>query len=160
MTALSSLPIATILIRLFTIGLGVAIFIDQSGAREFLHLGAGDSVASPAPGDWFGLLAPAFFLYALWSASGVFISLRRGDSFSAAMVKGLNAIGAALMLGAFAAIVVQPSLEFLIGNGFREMRGVRFNLDIEHITLVTIGLVLVLLAREGRELKSSLDEII
>ena len=76
------------------------------------------------------------------------------------MVRGLNEIGGSLMLGAFAATVVQPSLTFLIGNGFREMRGVRFNLDVENLTLALVGLILILLAREGQKLKSKLDEFV
>jgi hypothetical protein len=76
------------------------------------------------------------------------------------MVRGLKEIGFNLMLGAFAAIVVQPSLIFLIGNGFREMRGVRFDLTIENLTLALVGLVLVLLARQGQTLKSKLDQFV
>jgi len=64
------------------------------------------------------------------------------------------------MLGAFATIVVQPSLIFLIGNGFREMRGARFNIDMENLTLALVGLVLILLARKGQQLKSTLEEFV
>jgi hypothetical protein len=64
------------------------------------------------------------------------------------------------MLGSFAAVVVQPSLIFLIGNGFSEMRGVRFNLDVENLTLALVGLMLTLLARLGRGLQSKLDEFV
>ena len=38
-----------------------------------------------------------------------------------------------------------------IGNGFREMRGVKFNLDVENLTLALVGLVLILLARESQQ---------
>jgi hypothetical protein len=56
--------------------------------------------------------------------------------------------------------VAQPSLIFLIENGFREMRGVRFNLDVENITLALVGLVLLVLARQGQQLKSTLDSFV
>jgi hypothetical protein len=49
---------------------------------------------------------------------------------------------------------------FLLGNGFRQMRGVRFNLDVENVTLALVGLVLVLLARQGEKLKAKLDEFV
>ena len=64
------------------------------------------------------------------------------------------------MLGAFAAAVVQPSLIFLIGNGFLEMRGAKFNLDVENPTLTLVGLLLILLARKGQTLQSKLDEFV
>ncbi len=86
--------------------------------------------------------------------------MHRGDAFGPAMVRGLREIGGSLMLGAFAAIVVQPSLIFLIGNGFSEMRGVTFDLDVENLTLALVGLVLILLARQGQKLKSKLDEFV
>jgi hypothetical protein len=112
------------------------------------------------PVYWVSLLAPAFFLAALWAASDAFVRMERGDAFGPAMVRGLREIGACLMLGAFAATVVQPSLIFLIGNGFREMRGVRFDVNVENLTLALVGLVLVLLAREGQKLRTTLDQIV
>jgi hypothetical protein len=40
------------------------------------------------------------------------------------------------------------------------MRGVRFNYDVENLTLAMVGLVLILLARQGQNLKSKLDEFV
>lgn len=107
-----------------------------------------------------GLLAPVFFFMALWSASNAFVDGGRDDEFSPAMVRGLNGMGVFLMLGAFCAIVVQPSLVYLAANGFTEMRGARFDLSVENITILTVGAVLVLLARRGGKLKSKLDEFV
>lgn len=141
------LSIAALTIRIVTIGFGVALVVGQTG-----------SLATAA--GWFGLLAPAFFLWALWATSGVWTRMNRGEAFGPAMIRGLKEIGTGLMLGAFSAIVVQPSLIFLSGNGFTEMRGVRFNLDIENLTLALVGLVLIMLARAGAQLKSSLEEFV
>ena len=69
-------------------------------------------------------------------------------------------IGLVALAGAFAAAVVQPSLIFLVGNGFTEMRGVKFNLDIENVTLALVGFVLILMARQGQKLKSTLDQFV
>jgi hypothetical protein len=55
---------------------------------------------------------------------------------------------------------VQPSLIFLFNNGFTEMRGVRFDLDVENVTVVLVGIVLILLARQGEKLKTTLDEFV
>jgi hypothetical protein len=155
-----ALPITALLMRIVALGLGLALFIEQAGARQLLHLGGSDGQLMMTPVYWASLLAPAFFLGALWAASDVFVRMDRGDAFGPAMVRGLKEIGGYLMLGAFAAIVVQPSLIFLIGNGFREMQGVRFNLDLENLTLALVGLVLILLARQGQQLKSKLDEFV
>jgi hypothetical protein len=55
---------------------------------------------------------------------------------------------------------VQPSVLFLMGNGFTEMRGVRFNYDVENLTVALIGFVFLALARQGQALQSKLDEFV
>ncbi len=156
----SRLPIAAIVTRIVIVGLGLALFFEQAGARQLLHLeGAGGRVMM-TPVYWISLLAPVFYLAALWAASEVLARMNRGDAFGSAMVRGLKEIGGCLMIGAFAAIVVQPSLIHLFGNGFLEMRGVRFNLGVETMTLALVGFVLVLLARQGQKLKSNLDQFV
>jgi hypothetical protein len=155
-----ALPVAALLTRIVVVGLGLALFFEQAGARQLLHLDGSDGRLMMTPVYWVSLLAPAFFLRALWTASDALVRMDRGDAFGPAMVRGLKEIGGNLMLGAFAAIVAQPSLIFLIGNGFREMRGVRFNLDVENLALALVGLVLILLARQGQKLKSKLDQFV
>jgi len=117
-----------------------------------------------APGQaaaaWIDLLAPAFFLAGLWAASDVFARMHSGDAFGPAMVRGLREIGGRLMLGAVAAIVVQPGLIFLIGSGFREMRGVQLDFSVANVTLALVGLVLFLLARYGSDLQAQLDSFV
>jgi hypothetical protein len=154
------LPFTAVLTRTVVLALGLSLFFEQAGARQLLHLDGPGGAAMMTPVYWVSLLAPIFYLWALVAASEVFVRMDRGDAFGPAMVRGLKEIGGNLMLGAFAAIVVQPSLIFLIGNGFREMRGVRFNLDVENLTLALIGLVLILLARQGQQLKSKLDQFV
>ena len=155
-----ALPGAALVLRIAIVTLGVALFFEQTGARQLLRLDASDNRVMMTSAYWISLLAPAFFLWALWAASGVLVRMDRGESFGAAMVKGLRQIGGGLMLGAFCAIIVQPSLIFLIGSGFSEMHGVRFDLDVENLTLALVGLVLILLARQGQELKSNLEEFV
>ena len=155
----TAIPASAIITRAVVLMLGLALFFEQAGALRLLHLdGPGQGMMSVD--YWFSMVAPAFFLAALWQASNVFVRIGRGESFGPAMVCGLRDIGACLMLGAFAAIVLQPSLIFLAANGFREMRGVTFNLDVENVTLALIGIVFLLLAREGGKLKSTLDEFV
>ena len=155
-----SLPTSAIVTRVAILGLGLALFFEKAGARQLLHLDPGDGPMMRSPAYWISLLAPIFFLAALWAASNVFVRMQRGDAFGAAMVRGLREIGGCLMLGAFAAIVAQPSLTYLIGNDFREMRGARFDLDVQNVTLALVGLMLILLARQGRGLKAKLDQFV
>jgi hypothetical protein len=155
-----ALPVAALVTRILIVALGCALFFEQTAARRLLHLVGSTGPAMMTPVYWVSLLAPAFFLWALWAASNVLVRMDRGDAFGPAMVRGLREIGGSLMLGAFCTIVVQPSLIFLIGNGFREMRGVTFNIDLENVTLALVGLVLILLARQGQRLKSNLEEFV
>ena len=156
----STLPVAALVTRAAALVLGLALFFEQAGARQLLHLDGSDGRIMTTPAYWVSLVAPAFFLWGLWAASDVFVRLNRGEAFGPAMVCGLKNIGACLMLGSFSAMVVQPSLKFLIANGFSSMSGARFDLDVENVTLALIGLVLVVLAREGGQLQSKLDEFV
>jgi len=155
-----AVPVAALLTRVAVAGVGLALFFEQAGARQLLHLDGSDGRVMMTPVYWISLLAPIFYLTALWAASDAFVRLNRGDAFGPAMVRALREIGGCLMIGAFAAIVAEPSLIFLFNNGFREMRGVRFNLDVENLTLALIGLLLILLARQGQKLQSALDEFV
>jgi hypothetical protein len=148
------------LFRAFIVAFGLALFFEQAGARQLLHLEGSLGQPMLTLIYWASLLAPAFFLWALWAASGVLVRIERGDAFGPATVKGLKHIGAGLMLGALVLIVVQPSLLFLIANDFREMRGVKFAYDVENVTLALTGLVLVLIARQGEKLKSKLEQFV
>lgn len=156
-----AVPVAALLTRVVVAGVGLALLFEQAGARQLLHLDGSDGpVIMMTPVYWISLLAPIFYLTALWAASDAFVRLNRGEAFGPAMVRALREIGGCLMIGAFAAIVVEPSLIFLFNNGFREMRGVRFNLDVENLTLALIGLLLILLARQGQKLQAALDEFV
>lgn len=157
-----AIPVAALVTRIVVLALGLALCFEQAGALQLLHLdGSRAATASMmTPVYWISLLAPIFFLTALWAASGVFVRIDRGDDFGPAMVRGLRDIGWCLMLGAWAAIVAQPSLIYLMGNGFRELRGVRFDLNVENLTLALVGMVFVVLARQGQKLKTELDEFV
>jgi hypothetical protein len=155
-----AVPVAALVTRGVVLALGLALFFEQAGALRLLHLEGSGSQAMMTPVYWVSLLAPVFFLAALWSASAVFVRIDRGDEFGPAMVCGLREIGWCLMLGAWAAIVAQPSLIYLMGNGFRELRGVRFELNVENLTLALVGMVFVVLARQGQRLKTKLDEFV
>ena len=156
----TTLPIAAILTRIVVLGLGLALFFEQAGARHLLHLDGSSGRIVMTSVYWVSLLAPIFYLAALWTASDAFVRMNRGEAFGPATVRALKEIGVCLMLGAYAAIVVQPTLIFLIENGWRELRGVKFDLTIENLTIALVGIVLIALARQGQHLQSQLDQFV
>ncbi len=155
-----NMPTTALVTRTAIVLLGLALFFEQAGARQLLHLGGVNSGMMLTPTHWISLVAPAFYLWAMWAASSVFTRLDQGDAFGPALVKGLRAMGGGLMLGAWAAIIFQPIMIHLITNNFRAVQGVRLNFTIENLTLALVGLALVLLARHGQKLKSKLESFV
>lgn len=117
-----------------------------------------DVLADTLP--WPSLLAPVCYVAGLWFASGILVRLDSGDTFSDAVISGLSKVGASLMLGAFLAVLVEPALVQLQGNGFTEMRGVAFNLELSNLMLAVTGLVLVLIAKRGADLRAQLESFV
>jgi hypothetical protein len=106
------------------------------------------------------LIAPAFFLWALFEGARLIVKARKGDRYGPAMVGGVRRAGAALMLGAFAAVIVAPAFHHLAANNFTAMTGVRFAYSMEALTLAAIGLLLLVLARVGAALKADLEAFV
>ncbi len=156
---LSALSVTT---KLIVLCLALALCFEKTGALELLHM---DGAANPenrimSQAYWFSMLAPIFYLWGLWAASNVFARMDTGEAFSGAMAHGLQNVGGCLMIGAFCAIVVTPSLRFLTDTGFSRMSGAHFHFDIESLTIGLIGLALLLIAKQGRALKAELDQIV
>lgn len=106
------------------------------------------------------VLAPGFYLCALWELGNVFARMGRGDAFGPAMVRGLQSTGLCLMMGASAAVVLVPSFAKWMGDNLRGFSGLHFNLDIENVTIGLIGLTLHLLARRGAGVKAELEQFV
>lgn len=133
-----------------SIAIGGAVLIFAGGVREAGY-GTGDMAF------WAQAIAPAIFLWAVWAATGILVRLDRREPAGPAIVSGLRATGAALMLGVFASVILEPSLIHLAGNGFTQMRGIEFDMSIETFCLLLTGLVLVLIARRTAAMKAQLD---
>jgi hypothetical protein len=151
---------SALLIRLVTFGLGMAFLFEQAGTRQLLGIDPTDGPTLFTHAYWLGLVAPAFYLWAVWGASSVFIRINKGEPFDRAIVRGMHQIGAGLMLGAWSAVLFEPAMLHLVGNGFLEMRGVKLDYSVENLTIAVVGLALVMLAKQGRELKSTLDQFV
>ena len=160
----SSVPLGTLslLTKGAVIVLGAGLLADKGlvGLRSLEFIDNGTHNFWMIPAFWVGILAPAFYLFALWAASDVFDRMDKGDAFGPAMVKGLKEVGNNMIYGAVAAIFIAPTLIFLIDTNFERMTGFKYHVEIEHLTIGAIGLVLSLLARQGQVLKSELDQIV
>jgi len=106
------------------------------------------------------MVAPFFFWLALNTAAEALFRLRQERGFGSGTMAALKSVGNNLMLGTFAAVVVQPSMIFLIGNGFTEMGGVRFDLNVETVTIGLVGLVILHIALQRQKLQFKLDEFV
>lgn len=113
--------------------------------------------ASPSGTDWLGLVAPALYLWAFWSGAAVFDAGARKGEFQPALVRALMRMGAGLMLGAWVAMIAEPAIRHLMGNGFTSMTGASLDVSLANLVLAFAGLVLVLIARRGQRVRAELD---
>lgn len=111
-------------------------------------------VSMALPSFWISLLAPICYLWALASASDVFMRLHKGEGFGASVVKGLKDVGSNLIYGAIAAIFIMPTLTALTEDRFR---GLRYDFAIEPLTIGLIGLMLWLITQAGAKLQTDMD---
>ncbi|WP_155847273.1 DUF2975 domain-containing protein [Asticcacaulis sp. AC402] len=153
------LPALSIVIKIVVIVLALAFISEKSGKLETLDFTAGDTWANMKVVSlfWFTLLPQGLYLCAVWAASNVFGRIGRGDAFGPAMVKGLRETGSCLVYGALLAILIIPTLYPMLSE---HSRGVRYNLEIESVTIGLVGVVLYLLARQGQALKAELEQFV
>jgi hypothetical protein len=109
------------------------------------------------PHFWTGLLVPICYLCALWAAAKCLRGFENTRTFSSTLLAGLTAIGANLVYGALAALIIVPSIEAWVTQSSR-----RFQLDwnVEAVTLGMLGVVLKLVAHRAEKLQTELDSIV
>lgn len=103
------------------------------------------------------ILPAGFYLMALVSAGEVFSHMEKSGAFTASIVKGLKGTGENLMWGALTAVVLAPTLVPVLEGRFR---GIRWDMQIESITIGLIGLLLWLITRQGQSLKTEMDSFV
>lgn len=106
---------------------------------------------------WVTMLAPGFYLVAAWCAGSVFLRLDKGTAFGPTVVRGLREIGGNLIAGALTAIVFAPTVLPIIEDRFR---GVRYDFEIEPVTIGLIGLLLWLITAAGEKLQSEMESFV
>ncbi len=157
---------ATAIFRIIAFVLTVVFIFQELAGMRTLPFGPGGVAHNVAivVAFWLDMLPTGFCLSALWVATNVFERLSRGEAFNAAVVKGLRGIGLNLILSALSAIVIVPFLKPLaqdIGNwGHNLTLGLGVNINVESATVGVIGLVLYLVARQGRALKTELESFV
>lgn len=150
------------------IGLGIKILVgvlalalipDKSSELQTLDFTVGDLWANLGVifAFWITILAPGFYLCALWSLGAFFSKSAVDEEFGPAMVKSLKEVGQNLLIGAVAAILIEPTVTVWMDIGFR---GVRVTTDIAAITIGLIGIALYLLAETGKRLRFELEQFI
>jgi|GEM_PF-1055120 len=106
---------------------------------------------------WLTLLAPGFYLCALWSTADVFSGLNRGDAFGPVLVKGLRSVGTNLLWGAAAAVFIVPTLSQWAADRFG---GFHYRTDIAAITIGALGLTLWLVAGAGERMRDEMERFV
>lgn len=150
---------ASIVIKIVIVVLALAFIKERSTQLTNLVWEAGDWRHNGAVIFifWLSLLAPGFYLCAAWAAANVFGRLDKGTPFTPTLVKGVREVGRNLMWGAIAAIVVVPTMVPWADDRFR---GIRYDPDIESVTIGLVGVVLYILAKQGQALKAELEQFV
>lgn len=150
---------ASVGLKLFVLVLTLAYIGEKSVELKHITWVIGDAGRNVALvfAFWLATLPQGFCLVALWAAANVLNRLGRGDGFGQALVKCLREVGLNLILSGVAAVVLVPFVKpFLEGRGL----ATGGNFDIEGLTIGMIGLVLFLVAHQGRALKAELESFI
>lgn len=139
--------------------LAVALIKEQSRDLQALDFSAGDTNANLLAIGlfWIAVLAPGFYLCALWSLASFFGRAKEPKSFGQEVVKSLRDVGQCLIIGAACAVVLEPSLTVWMIDRFR---GFRYSARIEDITIGLIGAALYLLAASGQRLRDELEQFV
>lgn len=101
------------------------------------------------PHFWTGLLVPITYLLGLWAAAKLLSQLEMNTAFTSEMWEGLRRLAEYLVYGAFAAIVIVPTLEAWISL---DQRSFKMDWDVATVTIGMIGVVLKLVARRAAAL--------
>lgn len=149
----------SVAIKIVIVVLALAFIKEQAERISGLPWVAGDLKQNSLLifGAWLNLLAPGFYLCAAWAASDVFGRMNKGSPFTPTLVKGIREVGRNLMWGAIAAILIVPTVSPWLTDRFR---GVRYDTDIESVTIFLVGLVLYLVAKQGQALKAELEQFV
>jgi hypothetical protein len=150
---------AAFIARIAAVVLLVALIVDRAAALPGLPFEVGDARHNITQifVFWSALLAPGFYVCALWETGSIFARVKRGDAFGPALVRGIRWTGINLVLGALSALFFSPALARYAGTPAPDAP---LDIDIVNLTFLFIGAALVLLARKGAAMKSELEAFV
>lgn len=106
------------------------------------------------PHFWTGLLVPISYLLSLWAAAKLLSQVEINTAFTGEMWERLRQAAEYLVYGAFAAIVIVPTLEAWISL---DQRSFKMDWDVATVTIGMIGVVLKLVARRASTLPAQTE---
>lgn len=146
-------------IKLLVVVLTLALIGDKSDQLETLDFTRGEAWVNIQAiiAFWTTILAPGFYLCALWALGAFFTRSQSEGDFGPAMVKSLREAGQNLLIGAVSAILIAPTVTVWLTEGFR---GLRITTDIAAVTIGFIGMALYLLAETGKRMRIELEQFV
>ena len=156
--AFAKAGVTSSIVRKAVLVLAALIVIDAAGAGAWIGLGQTETTTGAE--IFVRLVAPAFFLFALWMLERVMTRIERGERFSAEVARQVSLIGAGLMLGGWAAILFEPAMLYLMANGWSHLSGVVLDWSVQNIVLCMLGFFMLLMARTGASLQKTLDSFV
>jgi len=148
-----------IAIKVFTVVLALVLIDHMSGALTAMKWVIGDAGANVALvfAFWTTLLAPGFYLIALWSLGNFFSRGSSPEVFSSEASRCIRSTGSSLLTGAGCALMVEP-----LAIATLTAEGMHFDvtLVVEDLTIGLIGLALYVLVASAEQLRDELKEFI
>ncbi|HAQ35653.1 MAG: hypothetical protein CMF74_07965 [Maricaulis sp.] len=133
--------------RIITLAIAVVFIVDNLPER----LGIASTVS---------ILPGAFYIAAIFYLSALLSYETEGDVFGPKLLRALKWSGGLLLIGAWAQILLVPSLAYLTENGFSEMRGLRFDTSFSNYVIAVLGGSMFFIARRAEQIKARLEEFV
>lgn len=146
-------------IKIIVAVLALALIREKSAGIAQLDFRVGDASANLRAifAFWLSILAPGFYLCALWALGAFFSRVSPDNAFAPGLVKSLRETGQNLLIGALAAIAIEPAVSVWLMEGFG---GPRFDFRIEDVTIAFIAASRLILAGFGQSLRTELDQFV
>lgn len=139
--------------------LALAFIGDRSRALQALDWTVGDAGANLAMvfAFWTSILAPGFYLSAIWDLSGVFRHAGQAGAFGPVFVRSVRGAGRCLAIGAACGLAVAPLAARLLTGQAPVSPLSAWMIDL---TFGLIGLSLFMLAASGQKLRNELEQYV
>jgi hypothetical protein len=146
------------LLTAFVAATAVLLVLERLGYAGAYRGGSLSGVAARA-GEQFVYALPGFlYLLALWQLRQAVAAVAEGALFGPAVVAAVKRVGALIIAGAAASILLMPALHRLFGDAYPRL----IDYDVATLILAAIGAALTFIARlieRAAAVQSELDQI-